>query len=141
MPTVGVAAPETQSVDPEWSFAVEGLIVPCWDWGAGPPDVQGLGSVRKVRSSTYSRNVPVHAFSMTTGAELTLESGLEHQLMMLLDRDRGVSWMVAQPFLLRWSPKKSHYPDLLSEGVDGSVTVWDVGGVIPSEQHFLVSGG
>ena len=44
---------------------------------------------------------------------------------MLLDRDKGVSWLVAQPFLLRWSPKKSHYPDLLSVGVDGSVTVWD----------------
>ncbi|WP_259909188.1 TnsA-like heteromeric transposase endonuclease subunit [Janibacter hoylei] len=84
-----------------------------------------LGSVRKVRSSTYSRNVPVHAFSMTIGDDLTLESGLEHQLMMMLDRDLDVAWLVAQPFLLRWSPKKSHYPDLLSVRVDGSVTVWD----------------
>ncbi len=125
MSTVDVAVPETQSSDPEWSFAVEGQVVSGWDWGAGPPDVRQLGSVRKVRSSTYSRNVPVHAFSMTIGDDLTLESGLEHQLMMMLDRDLDVSWLVAQPFLLRWSPKKSHYPDLLSVRVDGSVTVWD----------------
>lgn len=125
MSTVGVAVPETQSSDPEWSFAVDGEFVSDWDWGAGPPDVRQLGSVRKVRSSTYSRNVPVHAFSMTIGDELTLESGLEHQLMMMLDRDQNVAWLVAQPFLLWWSPKKSHYPDLLSLDVDGSVTVWD----------------
>lgn len=27
--------------------------------------------------------------------------------MLLLDRDRDVPWLVAQLFLLRWSPKKS----------------------------------
>lgn len=95
MSTVDVAVPETQSSDPEWSFAVGGQVVSGWDWGAGPPDVRQLGSVRKVRSSTYSRNVPVHAFSMTIGDDLTLESGLEHQLMMMLDRDRDVAWLVA----------------------------------------------
>lgn len=127
MSRVGLEASESQSVgSPEWSFAVEGRAVAGWDWAVGAPDVRQLGSIRKVRSSTYSRNVPVHAFSMTTGDELTLESGLEHQLMMMLDRDKGVSWLVAQPFLLRWSPKKAHYPDLLSVGVDGAVTVWDV---------------
>lgn len=125
MSTVDVATPETQSVGPEWSFAIEDRVAAGWDWSLGPPNVRLLRSVRQVRSSTYSRNVPVHAISMTTGDELTLESGLEHQLMMSLDRDRRVSWLVAQPFLLTWSPKKSHYPDLMSETIDGEVTVWD----------------
>lgn len=46
MSTVDVAVPETQSSDPEWSFAVGGQVVSGWDWGAGPPDVRQLGSVR-----------------------------------------------------------------------------------------------
>lgn len=80
MSTVDVATPETQSVGPEWSFAIEDRVAAGWDWSVGPPNVRLLRSVRQVRSSTYSRNVPVHAISMTTGDELTLESGLEHQL-------------------------------------------------------------
>lgn len=62
---------------------------------------------------------------MTTGGELLLESGLEHLLMMWLDRQASVSWLVAQPALLTWPDGVRHYPDLLAVDGDGVVTVWD----------------
>ncbi len=124
MPIVSGVADKVQCGVPSWSFATGGVIGK-WDWETGPPDLRSLQSVRQVRSSTYSRNVPVHACSMTTGTVLTLESGLEHVLMMWLDRQGQVSWLVAQPALLTWPDGLKHYPDLLSVDEQGEVTVWD----------------
>lgn len=124
VPIVDVKGQSDQLVVPVWSFGLAGVLTE-WDWGQGSPDVRSLESVRLVRSSTYSRNVPVHAFSMTTDTVLTLESGLEHVLLMLLDRQPDISWLVAQPMLLWWSKKLRHYPDLLAMETDGTVTVWD----------------
>lgn len=124
MPIVDAQSSVDQRALPTWTFGLAGVLVE-WDWAQGPPDVRSLESARLVRSSTYSRNVPVHAYSMTTGTVLTLESGLEHVLLMLLDRQPDVSWLVAQPMLLYWSRKLRHYPDVLAVKADGSVTVWD----------------
>lgn len=124
MPNVVVVSQDVQRGDPRWSFALAGDLVE-WDWEEGEPDLRRLESVRLVRSSTYSRNVPVHASCVTTGTVLTLESGLEHVLLMLLDRRTEIAWLVPQPMLLSWSKNLRHYPDLLSVDADGSVTVWD----------------
>lgn len=123
-PMVDVKDPADQRELPTWFFGLSGALT-VWEWAQGPPEVRALESVRLVRSSTYSRNVPVHAYSMTTGTVLTLESGLEHVLVMMLDRRRDISWLVAQPMLLSWSKRLSHYPDLMTVKADGSVTVWD----------------
>ncbi len=67
---------------------------------------------------------------MTTGSVLLVESGLEYELVLDLDRDPTVVWLVPQPFRLRYlesgvSRRRSHTPDLLSIDATGAVTVWD----------------
>jgi len=73
----------------------------------------------------------VRAFSVTTGRHVELESGLEHDLLRVLDRDAAVAWMISQPFELGWATsgatgRRRHTPDLLSVDVEDRVTVWDV---------------
>lgn len=113
-----------------WSFKVRGRRT-TWNWLGGPPDLSLLQSYRRPASGSASRHIPVRAYSYTTGGHMALESGLEHDLLRLLDRDSSVTWIVSQPFLLVWRPgrgktSKRHVPDLLSADVDGGVTVWDV---------------
>ncbi|HWJ65126.1 MAG TPA: TnsA-like heteromeric transposase endonuclease subunit [Nocardioides sp.] len=64
----------------------------------------------------------------TVGSHLMLESGLEHDLVRVLDRDPDVTWIVPQPLQLEWGAgrNRKHVPDLLAAGPNGSVTVWDV---------------
>ncbi len=90
-----------------------------------------LTPTRRPRSGAASRHVPVRAFATTLGAHLELESGLEHDLFRLLDRDANVTCLAAQPFQLAWrtsgrKPLRRHTPDLLSVDSSGMVTVWDV---------------
>lgn len=102
-----------------------------WDVASlGPPDPAQLVSVRRPNSGAFSRHVPASAYSVTTGTHLELESGLEHELVRTLDRQRDVVHLVAQPLWLHFPTEPgrapSHQPDLLSVRADGSVTVWDV---------------
>lgn len=115
--------------DVAWTFLSRGASL-AWDWRAGPPDVGSLAPVRRPLSGAASKHIPVRAFSTTTGSHLTLESGLEHDLFRVLDRDPDVRWLVPQPLRLSW-PKTSttrvqHVPDLLSVDSEGRVTIWDV---------------
>ncbi|MGO0578248.1 TnsA-like heteromeric transposase endonuclease subunit [Ornithinimicrobium panacihumi] len=101
-----------------------------WDWEQGSPEPRSLASVRRPSSSEKHRHVPVHAHCCTTGSVVLVESGLEHELLLDLDRDRAVVWLVAQPFRLHYrlpgsSRRRPHTPDLLSLDTDGQVTVWD----------------
>lgn len=100
------------------------------DWGA--PALDELQPVRIPRSSKKNRHLPVTAFSMTMEAHLELESGLEHDLLRVVDRDPTVRLIVAQPLRLERVKKKSgsrsrmtHTPDLLTARADGEVTLWD----------------
>lgn len=112
-----------------WTFRSGGASVE-WDWSAGPPDVGSLAPVRRPLSGAASKHIPVRAFSATTGSHLTLESGLEHDLLRVLDRDPDVRRLVAQPLRLTWpnpgGRRARHVPDLLSVDGEGRVTVWDV---------------
>ncbi len=75
---------------------------------------------------------------MATGHTLGLESGLEHVLLMWLDRVPSTSWLVAQPTLLVWADGVQHYPDLLSVADGGVVTVWDARPVGQRDDDFRV---
>lgn len=113
----------------EWSFDVgAGLAV--WPWKERP-DLSQLRRTRTPRVKAKSGHVPVHAYSVTVGTHLHLESGLEHDLVRELDRQPDVAWLVAQPCMLRLPAKRGgrrveHTPDLLSRHVDGTVRLWDV---------------
>lgn len=111
-----------------WSVrGAAGRIV--WDWSSGGPDPRQLLSVRRPTSGALSKHVPVRAFTATTGSHLRLESGLEHDLVRMVDRDPAVTWIVSQPCLLEWGSGRStrrHVPDLLTTGADGAVSLWDV---------------
>lgn len=108
---------------PEWEFALEGELVE-WDWGRGAPRIDEMGPVRAVRSGSRSRHAPVMGYCSTVGSVLPLESGLELELMLWLDRQPQVKHIVAQPARLRWGVG-SHTVDLLSADSDGRVTLWD----------------
>ena len=111
-----------------WSVrAAAGSIV--WDWSSGGPDPRELLPVRRPTSGALSKHVPVRAFTATTGSHLRLESGLEHDLVRMVDRDPAVTWIVSQPCLLEWGSGRStrrHVPDLLTTGADGAISLWDV---------------
>lgn len=113
-----------------WSFRIDGRRTD-WDWGSRSPDPKQMESYRRPASGAASRHIPVRAFSHTVGAYIELESGLEHDLLRLLDRDPSVEWLVPQPMRLSWSGigrsnSRRHTPDLLSVDPQGGITVWDV---------------
>lgn len=113
-----------------WTFQSEGRRTK-WGWAEGPQEIKTLEPVRRPQSGSRSKHVPVRAFSTTVGDHIELESGLEHDLVRVLDRDPGVVWIVAQPVKLSWRhsgrrAEKHHTPDLLSVDETDRVTVWDV---------------
>lgn len=111
-------------MDASWTFCVDGSRV-TWDWANGAPPVERLEPVRSPASGTRSRHVPATAYSTTTRGWLQLESGLEHDLVRILDRRSDVRWIVAQPALLTFvGDRGKHLPDVLSVGAT-NVTVWD----------------
>lgn len=123
-------APKLEQVAARWSFRIDGVVRE-WDWSGGAPVPQHLGSVRKPRSTEWSRHVPVHSHSVTTGAPIHVESGLEHDLVLDLDRRNDVGWLVAQPCRIEFvsgltGRRRRHVPDLLSLTKGGEVTLWDV---------------
>lgn len=97
---------------------------------ATAPDVTALQQIRGIPSRRGAGHVPTFAFSVTVGAHLRLESGLEHDLVRELDRRPDVMWLVAQPAKIRVVRERDkrvwHVPDLLSVADDSHVTVWDV---------------
>jgi hypothetical protein len=122
-----------------WTFNLQGTEIG-WLWQrSDAPPLSGLEPMRRPKSSTFSRHIAVTAYSMTNGASVPLESGLEHDLFRRLDRDRDISRIVSQPLRLSWkgSPGR-HTPDLLTVGVDGRVTVWDVRAPDRQDHDFTV---
>jgi len=108
-----------------------------WDWQKGEPRVQSLAPARRTRADALSRHAPVNMWSLTTGTPLLLDSGLEYELARELDRDRDVTWIVAQPVLLTFADGSRHVPDLLSAHADGGVTIWDARPDERRDEKFL----
>ena len=99
-----------------------------WEWQRrGVPPLDQLHPVRKPRSSEHHRHIPVTAYTMTNSDIVSLESGLEHDLVRRVDRDPRVTRIVPQPLQLTWTAPASgwHVPDLLTVHDNGSATVWD----------------
>lgn len=102
-----------------------------WDWDTlGAPDPRELLPTRRPTSGDFSRHIPRRAYSVTTGAAMELESGLEHDLLKWLDLRADIMWIVSQPVMIHFPvPERKravfHTPDLLSQHTDGSVTLWD----------------
>lgn len=119
-----------------WFFRTEGQQAVKWDWRSRPP-VESLAPVRMPRSTASNRHIPVTVFSMTNGAVVHLESGLEHDLVRKLDRDSRITAIVSQPLRLSWMSAE-HTPDLLTVRSDGEVTVWDVRALEQQDDDFTV---
>ena len=119
----GVFSAFTRSIilmttDPQWTFKVGGALCN-WLWANGGPDITRLESVRSPTSTEYSRHVPVHAYSATMKRVLPLESGLEFELVLWLDRRSDVECLVPQPCRITSSEGMRHVPDLLERDLDG----------------------
>lgn len=113
-----------------WEFETADHGRHAWDWSAGSgPDLAALLPTRHPRSRARSRHVPAQVFSRRRGDYLRVESGLEHELVRVLDRSTTTAWLVAQPvhlyFDLEDARRVEHVPDLLSAETSGEVTVWD----------------
>ena len=122
-----------------WTFRLGSAPPSVWSWpkGSAPP-LDQLAPVRRPRSSEHNRHVPVTAYTMTNGDFVSLESGLEHDLLRRLDRDPSVLRIVAQPLTLSWrgSEPGSHTPDLLAVHAGAAPTVWDVRATDRQDQQF-----
>ncbi|AMU67989.1 TnsA-like heteromeric transposase endonuclease subunit [Mycobacteroides abscessus] len=126
------------SLTVDWYFRMSGQLER-WDWGEHrAPVIHRLQSVRRPRSSARNRHIPVSAYTITNGAHVDLESGLEHDLLRRVDRDPRITWIVAQPLRLVWtgSESGSHTPDLLTCDVEDVVTVWDAKLEDEHDRHF-----
>lgn len=123
----------------EWRMRFRDGVETVWLWNVqGSPPLDKLAPARTPRSSASNRHIPVSAYSVTNSGVLHLESGLEHDLVRTLDRDPDVVRMVAQPFLLSWKIDEpvGHFPDLLTQHIDGAVTVWDVRSLEQQDDDF-----
>lgn len=123
-----------------WSFDLGSGVVPWVD--PSPPDPGRLRHARWIRSRSGAGHVPTWAYSLTLGRHLRLESGLEHDLVRVLDHDPEVAWLVSQPAVLSWqtAPKlgrRSHIPDMLSVSTTGAVVLWDVRPAVLQDARFL----
>ncbi|WP_145993067.1 TnsA-like heteromeric transposase endonuclease subunit [Micrococcus luteus] len=126
----------------QWEFSHAGETILC-NAPEHLPDPITLSPVRRFRSSPKSRHVPVDAFSSTLGAPVRVESGLEHGLLLHLDRDPAVTWLLAQPTCLHFigpdCKRRRHVPDLLSLHRDGKVCLWDARPSRRQDERFLVA--
>lgn len=123
----------------KWTMRFRDGVETVWLWQVqGAPPLDKLAPARTPRSSASNRHIPVSAYSVTTSDVLHLESGLEHDLVRKLDRDPNVLRMIAQPFLLSWKTEETvgHFPDLLTQHLDGAVTVWDVRSLEQQDDDF-----
>lgn len=68
---------------------------------------------------------------------LPLESGLEFELALWLDRRSDVECFVPQPCRIASSEGVRHVPDLLERRLDGTVTVWDARPTERQDAEFL----
>lgn len=99
-----------------------------WEPGAGSFPVDRLVSCRTPASHDRSRHIPVRAYSRCMRSTLRLESGLEHDLLRVVDRSPETTWIVTQPVRLKWRQgrsQRSHVPDMLTTDARGGVTLWD----------------
>ena len=133
-------APVGRVVD--WTFRLGDAGPVRWDWALGPPDVTALRPIRTPHSTEKSRHIPVQAHCFVTGTSLRLESGLEYDLLLMLERDPTATWFVPQPVRLgvklATGRRTIHTPDLLMLDTAGRVTLWNVRSAEHQDEKFRV---
>lgn len=133
--------PEVSDTEVIWSFRMSGKLVR-WSWKRrGRPPLVLLDPVRKPWSSDRSRHRPATAFSTTNNDHVPVESGEEHDLLRVFDRDPMVKHVIPQPFRLTWKAHGggAHTPDLLAVDRTGAVSVWDVRPIDQQDEDFWKS--
>jgi hypothetical protein len=84
----------------------------------------------------------VQAHCFVTGSTLKLESGLEYDLLLMLERDPTAAWFVPQPTRLgvRLPNRRRtiHTPDLLMLDTAGRVTIWNVRSADRQDEKFRI---
>lgn len=125
----------------DWTFRMGSEPPQRWDWSGGAPDVRTLAPIRTPRSSEKSRHIPVQAHCFVTQTMLTLESGLEYDLLLMVERDLEAAWVVPQPARLgiktSGGRRTVHTPDLLVLCRDGDVTIWNARSRERQDDKFL----
>ena len=125
----------------DWTFRVEASGPVRWDWALGPPEVHRLRPIRTPLSTEKSRHIPVQAHCHVTGTTLRLESGLEYDLLLMLERDPQAVCMVPQParlgIKLQDGRRTTHTPDLLMLDSAGAVTIWNARPTERQDDKFL----
>lgn len=119
---------ESASSEVTWIVRTEPTEPLCaWDWQLGEPPVRLMHPVRNPTTSAKQRHIAVFAYSTTTRSSHLVESGLEHDLVRVVDRDPATAWILTQPFKLAVGGPTGfeHTPDLLTQDRCGRVTVWD----------------
>lgn len=113
----------------DWTFRMGSEPPQRWNWDGGALDVRTLAPIRTPRSTEKSRHIPVQAHCFVTQTMLTLESGLEYDLLLMVERDPEAAWVVPQPARLgikmSTGRRTVHTPDLLVLDRDGDVTIWN----------------
>jgi hypothetical protein len=95
-------------------------------WGTA---FEHTAPVRSFPSFKGQRNFPGWWWLVTTGEHVGYESWLERDHVMMLDFDRDVVGVAAQPFRLHWLDgrrERSHVPDFFARRMDGTGVVIDV---------------
>ncbi|MCS0600658.1 TnsA-like heteromeric transposase endonuclease subunit [Streptomyces sp. LP11] len=85
--------------------------------------------VREFRWVKGGKSFPGWYYAVTTAGHVGYESWLERDRLILMDRDREVVGIAAQPFWLRWDDGhkgRRHAPDYFVRLVDGRARVVDV---------------
>ena len=123
-----------------WTFRIAGQGPVRWDWALGSPEVRSLLPIRSPQSTEKSRHIPVQVHCHVTGTTLRLESGLEYDLLLMLERDPRCVWMVPQPARLGIKAgsgrRTTHTPDLLAMKASGHVTIWNARSVERQDDKF-----
>jgi hypothetical protein len=104
--------------DVAWRLRI-GRATTIWDWSLGRPGPQILEPLRRPAFGAASKHVPVRTYVRTVGSHLMLESGLEQDLVRVLDRDPDVTWIVPQPLQLEWGAGRSRRQPRRAESDDG----------------------
>lgn len=88
-------------------------------------DWESAGPVRRALAYQGQWCKPGYYAMARTGQMVSYESRLEMSVLLRLDGDRSVAWVLSQPFRLHWRDQKRarrHTPDFLVVRRDGSIT-------------------
>ncbi|CAM3964525.1 hypothetical protein MYSE111917_02835 [Mycobacterium senriense] len=95
----------------EWTLRFRDGVETVWLWQVqGAPPLDLLAPIRTPRSSASNRHIPVSAYTFTNSGVVHLESGLEHDLVRMLDRDSTVLRIIFPTVPVVMAYRRTGYP-------------------------------